>query len=189
MKEKVKIDDRYFPAEELNHNRKSYEALSRVLSNTFEFTSLFDAGCRDGKLLFEVYNQDQSKVVGGCDYFQWCLDAADPLVSPMMYQWDLRDRIEESSYDIVTCFEVAEHIDKDYCDVFLENLRLMTNKYMIITWSDSGGETQRQFDTHLQHLNPLKKDEVISVVGKYFNLETELSNKFLESSNKESIIF
>ena len=57
---------------------------------------------------------------------------------------------------------------------------------MIITWSDSGGENQREFDTHLQHLNPLKKDEVISVVAKYFNLETELSNKFLESSNKES---
>lgn len=186
MKEKVKIDDRYLPTEELNHNKKPYEALSRVLSNTFEFTSLFDAGCRDGQLLFEVYKQDQSKVVRGCDYFQWCLDAADPLVSPMVYQWDLRDRIEESSYDIVTCFEVAEHIDKDYCDVFLENLRLMTNKYMIITWSDSGGENQREFDTHLQHLNPLKKDEVISVVAKYFNLETELSNKFLESSNKES---
>ena len=186
MKDKVKIDDRYLPSEELNHNKKPYEALSRVLSNTFEYTSLFDAGCRNGQLLFEVYNQDQSKVVRGCDYFQWCLDAVDPLVSSMVYQWDLRDRIEESSYDIVTCFEVAEHIDKDYCDVFLENLRLMTNKYMIITWSDSGGETQRQFDTHLQHLNPLKKDEVISVVGKYFNLETELSNKFIESSNKES---
>lgn len=185
MKEKIKIDDRYFPTEELGHSKKPYESLCKILNNTFDFTSLFDAGCRDGKLLLELYNQDSSRELKGCDYFQWCLDAADPKISDIIYQWDLRDKIEESKYDIVTCFEVAEHIDKDYCDLFLENLRSLTNKYMILTWSDSGGENQREFDTHLQHLNPLSRNEVISVVSKYFNLETNLSDEILESSKKD----
>tara|TARA_A100001515_G_scaffold1473_2_gene1393 strand:- start:875 stop:1480 length:606 start_codon:yes stop_codon:yes gene_type:complete len=179
---KIDIDSRYFPEEELNHNQEPYVVLTKMLHEFFNFESLFDAGCRDGKLIEELKKFNPNTKLKGCDYFQWALDAADDSVKDSIYQFDLRDQINEEKHDLVTCFEVAEHIDVDYCDIFLENLRSVTGKYMVITWSDSGGENQREFDTHLQHLNPLQRHQVIEKVQKYFNYEETLTNEFLQRS-------
>lgn len=182
---KIDIDSRYFPEEELNHNQLPYISLTKILHDVFNFNSVFDAGCRDGKLIEELKKFDSNTKLRGCDYFQWALDAADDSVKNLIYRFDLRDQLDEEKYDLVTCFEVAEHIDVDYCDVFLENLKNVTGKYMVITWSDSGGENQREFDTHLQHLNPLQRDQVIEKVSKHFNYEESLTDKFLERSHGE----
>ena len=42
----------------------------------------------------------------------------------VVLEWDLRDKIEEEDYnvDFVQSFEVAEHIEEEYADIFLYNL-------------------------------------------------------------------
>ena len=62
MNEKVDIDSRYFPEEELNHNQEPYVILTKMLHEFFNFESLFDAGCRDGKLIEESKIQPKYKV-------------------------------------------------------------------------------------------------------------------------------
>jgi hypothetical protein len=183
MIEKVNIDERYVPSEELNQAQLPYTALAQVLHSCFDFESLFDVGCRNGKLLHELNKIDSSTKIAGCDYFQWAIDASETEIKPFVYRWDLRDEMKEDKFDLVTCFEVAEHIDEGYCDVFLSNLKSLTNKYLILTWSSAGGKNHPEVDDRCQHLNPLCRDDVLETVSKYFTLEENLTNEFIRQSN------
>jgi len=187
---KTKLEERYFQEEELGANSLPYKALATALKETFELTSVFDAGCRDAKLLKALFDLGINLDLAGCDYFEWAVNGADTHVKDLIFQHDLRDAISiKDKYDLVTCFEVAEHIDPEYCDVFLNNLKTISNKYVVLTWSESGGKDDREHDTHLQHLNPMKKEDVISVVGKHMKLNTTLTNQLLKNSNKPEFLW
>jgi len=181
--EKVKLEERYFQSEELKSDDAPYIALAKILKHNFAVNSIFDAGCRDAKLIKALYDLDSNLDINGCDYFDWTIENAHQDVKNLVYQHDLRDPLNvDKKYDIVTCFEVAEHIDKDYCDTFLNNLKNLSKKYVIITWSDSGGENDRIHDTHLQHLNPLGRNDVIDLVSRYMKLNESLTEMILEES-------
>ena len=186
---KINLDERYFPEEELGAIDTPYQQLADVLLETFSFESVFDAGCRNGKLIKALHAKNKDISVRGCDYFQWAVDDSDVSVKSFLNQWDLRDDISLASWfsevkktDVVTCFEVAEHIDPDFSEIFLENLKHLTGKYLILTWSDSGGENHREVDTHLQHLNPLTKEKVVEKVSKHFTLDEEMTQTVTQLS-------
>lgn len=183
---KVKLEERYFEQEELGASERPYQALAKALQETFTLTSIFDAGCRDAKLLKALNNLNLNLQLSGCDYFQWAVDSAEQEVKSFVFQHDLRDKLDiNNKYDLVTCFEVAEHIDPEYCDVFLNNLKSLSSKYVLLTWSEAGGENDRGNDTHLQHLNPLKRNDVIETVGKHMTLNQPLTEQFLKNSNEQ----
>lgn len=183
---KTKLEERYFQKEELGANSLPYKALATALKETFELTSVFDAGCRDAKLLKALFDLGINLDLAGCDYFEWAVNGADTQVKDLIFQHDLRDAISiENKYDLVTCFEVAEHIDPEYCDIFLNNLKTLSNKYVLLTWSETGGENDREHDAHLQHLNPLKVNDMIETVGKHMTLNQTLTDKFLKNSDKQ----
>jgi hypothetical protein len=63
----------------------------------------------------------------------------------------------------------------------LNNLKKLLNKYVIITWSNSGGENNREVDQHVQHLNPLSKEEYHELMKKNgFKFEKEKTNNLVE---------
>lgn len=188
---KILIDDRYFPNEELSHNKEPYIDLLFCIDTVFHtYSSLFDAGCRDGKLLEQVKIKHPNIFIRGCDYFKFAIDACDKSIKNDVFIWDLRDPfIEYKKYDLVISTEVAEHIDKDYCSVYLNNLKNLLNKYLIITWSNSGGENNKECDQHTQHLNPLTKEQYHEVMkNNGFKFEKNLTNKLIDCMNTKSNI-
>lgn len=189
---KIYIDDRYFPEEELNHSIASYIDFLYCMDEVFfSYSSIFDAGCRNGHLLNQIKIKHPEVIIGGCDYFKFAIDACPEIIKNDVYIWDLRDPILNlKKYDLVVSMEVAEHIDKDYCNIYLNNLKKLTNKYVIITWSSSGGENNIEFDTHLQHLNPLSKEQYHKVMkDNGFAYEHEKTNKLVEEMQKRSAVY
>lgn len=188
---KTDINNRYLPEEEINYDRSIFVGLCDIIKKlNIKRESVFDAGCRNGKFLSEFIKQNPSSIISGCDYFQWAIDACDDSVKPFVYRFDLRDKFEdETVFDLVICTEVAEHIDPDYCSIFLGNLRQKCKGKLIITWSSHGGERDRINDKNLQHLNPKKKTEYHAIMKENgFVLDKELSNKLLIEAYKDGRI-
>ena len=83
---------------------------------------VFDIGCGTGQWLDEYrkYNVLTKGVEGSKNAF---IEMSEETKDNVL-QWDLRDKIEEENYniDFVQSFEVAEHIEEEYADVFVHNL-------------------------------------------------------------------
>jgi len=92
--------------------------------NYFNPKYVLDVGCGSGQWLDEYrkYSIKTKGVEGSSNAWEVMSEETKKVVK----QWDLRDLIEESeedyNIDFVQSFEVAEHIEYVYADVFLHNL-------------------------------------------------------------------
>lgn len=108
---------------------------------------------------------------------------------------DIRDPLPEDllnkQFDIVVCTEVGEHIDPAYTTAFLENIKSLVGKYLIMTWSRHGGEKEKHKDPFHQHLNPLELEQFCNVMNDHgFLYDQNLtirSHQIIES--KQSFYF
>jgi len=153
-----------------------------------------DVGCSNGDLISLIKKQFKNISVSGIEYFEYHKKYADPSVLDSIHFIDIRDPLPENlkdkKFDIVICTEVGEHIDPDFCDTFLENIKSLTGKYLIMTWSSHGGINEPQFDPHHQHLNPLKLEDFFSLMNsKGFELNLPASNQLIVSSLNFSNFF
>ena len=93
----------------------------KIIEN-FNPKYVFDVGCGTGQWLDEYrkYNVLTKGVEGSRNAFIEMSDGTKEVV----LEWDLRDKIGEEDYniDFVQSFEVAEHIEEDYANVFIHNL-------------------------------------------------------------------
>lgn len=190
MKDKIYIDNRYFKEDEIRLDLKPYEDYYMCLDETFGLNginSVCDAGCANGPLLYHINKNHPNIDLLGLEYFEWQKEASDDSIKNKIIVHDLRDELNhEKKYDIINCTETGEHIDPDYADIFIENLKKICGKYLIISWSDTGGINDIKHDEHVQHLNPLKQNEVESLLISHgFTKNNELTNKFLTSSNNK----
>ena len=101
---------------------------------------VFDVGCGTGQWLDEYrkYNVLTKGVEGSSNAF---IEMSEKTKDNVL-QWDLRDKIEEEDYDVdfVQSFEVAEHIEKEYADVFVHNLIKDDPDIILLTAAPSGQE-------------------------------------------------
>jgi cyclopropane fatty-acyl-phospholipid synthase-like methyltransferase len=82
---------------------------------------VLDIGCGSGQWLDEYrkYNVLTKGVEGSSNAWNTMSDETKEVV----VEWDLRDKIEEDyNIDFAQSFEVAEHIEEEYADVFIHNL-------------------------------------------------------------------
>jgi hypothetical protein len=191
MKKKIQIDEKYFKEDEIRTNTKPYKDYYDCLNETFDLSlinSICDAGCANGPLLHQFKLNNPSIKILGLEYFDWQKEAADISIKENIIVHDLRDELDiNEKYDIVNCTETGEHIDPEFADVFLQNLKKVCGKYLIISWSDSGGINDIEHDEHVQHLNPLKTEEVDNLLKKHgFIKNNELTNKLLNSTQNKS---
>jgi hypothetical protein len=191
MKNKIQINDRYFPKDEIRTNLSPYYDYFECLSKTFNLSqteSFCDVGCANGPLLYFMKSRLPHMDIMGLEYFDWQKDAADPLIKENINVYDLRDEwMGDKKYDLVNCTETGEHIDPAYCDVFVENLKKVCKKYLIISWSDTGGANDREHDEHEQHLNPLTSGQVSNLLTRHgFTKNEMLTNKFIDESNNKT---
>ena len=192
MDDRVNINFRYIEDEEVRKDVIPYMSYAKCIINTFniqETNSFCDIGCATGHLIYYLKTFKSNLIVKGYEYFeyhkksQYCND----LIRDNIEIKDIRDKLPEDvdKYDIVNCSEVGEHIDKNYADILINNAKLLSNKYIIFTWSSHGGENERHCDPNHQHLNPLSREKYIQLMMNH-NLKPniELTKKFLNTSNK-----
>jgi hypothetical protein len=167
-KEKVDISTRYFAEEEVRVDENPYIAYYKALSSVFDFSkidSFCDVGCATGLLQFNVKKNNPQIDVCGFEFFQYHKDAANQQIKNTINIVDLREPLNHNKkYSLVNCTEIGEHIDKNCCVQFLNNLKNITDKFLVMSWSDSGGENDHANDPHHQHLNPLKYDEFVAMM-------------------------
>ena len=202
---KINIDNRYFPEEEIR-DPEPYKDYYSVLSSTFDLpkaNGLCDLGCATGWLLHFFKNDFPDKKVLGLEYFDWQKEAAPENIKSQIQISDLREPLDfDFKYDIVNCAEVGEHIEPEKTQVFLDNIKSLCNKYLIISWAEAGGDQEfltwnmatartaqttlsndREHDPNLQHLNPLKFPAVKELfLSQGFKYELNLSSDMLDHS-------
>ena len=104
-----------------------------AINDILEPRSVIDVGCATGDLVLCWREQFGILSYG----IEGSPEANEFFVCDGIYNWDLRDNWKEKKhtfercFDLVTCFEVAEHIEPEYATMFLNNLTMMSNKILL----------------------------------------------------------
>ena len=184
MEKKVNIEERYFENEEVRKNSNPYQAYYNCLKKTLNLNDtngILDVGCATGWLNYFFKKEYPDKKNLGLEYFQYHKNNADQSIKDLIKICDLRNELNlNEKFDVVNCTETAEHIDPEYCDVFINNLKRHCAKYLIVSWSNAGGENDREHDAHLQHLNPMDFNQVRELLESHgLNHQKDLSKKMI----------
>lgn len=100
-----------------------------AVEETLGPTSLIDVGCAIGDLVdvFLFHGVDAYGLEGTDNVAPWSL-----IPPARMHYHDLRMPIDlDRTFDLVTCFEVLEHIEPECSDMLLKNLTGMSNKLLV----------------------------------------------------------
>jgi hypothetical protein len=106
------------------------------LRDIFPCKSVIDVGCAVGDLVdgFLAMGLDAMGLEGA----KW---AMQHMMVPerKIIVHDLRLKLETSkSFDLVVCFEVAEHIEPEYADIFVDNLQALARHWIVISAAPPG---------------------------------------------------
>jgi hypothetical protein len=180
---KIELDKIYSPIGEIRKNSSPYDEYYQCLKSIFsldDINSFCDVGCATGYLVENMLNDCDSC---GIENFQYHKDNANVSVKECINIFDIRDNIQEDiKFDLVNCTEVAEHIDPKFLDVFLDNLKKITRKYLILTWSSV---YPKSLDAPPQHVSCLYFQDVKKLMEFWeFELDQEITDKFLDESFK-----
>ena len=193
MKEKINLDERYFPNEELYGEQKGiahYTPMFKAIESTFNLDGkvINDIGCREGWLLSLIKDHYPNTFINGFDYFPWMQDNCAPNVKKQYYIWDMRDDLTENFEgglaDLMISTEVGEHIDPDYADIYIQNMKhlLARNGCLIMSWCEIGG------DKHGQHVNPLNSFDFHKLMDKNgFEFDLEATKEFLQKCRENKV--
>lgn len=183
---KIDIDIMYPPSLEIRTSDSPYYEYYQCIKKVFnlsEVDSFCDVGCSTGHLIdfISTYN---SVDVAGIEYFQYQKDNASSTIQECVNILDIRDPFDiDTKFDIVNCTEVAEHVDPKYLHVFLDNIKKITGKYLILSWSDSYPPP----DAPPQHVSPLPLSDVKLIMEswgfEYLSDETNLFNSEAKQYN------
>jgi hypothetical protein len=146
--------------------------LANSLGNLFKGNLVIDLGCGEGKYVYALRHQKDTLAYGidgnpsTARNNPFCLvrDLTEPLPQSII---DF-DKSVESSYNglCVLSLEVGEHIPKELCNVFVNNIKVYEPKIIVISWAipGQGGDG---------HVNELPNQEVIKMFSEYeYDVET-----------------
>lgn len=108
-----------------------------AIKEVFNPLTVIDVGCATGDLVAEFNNMG---------ILAMGLEGAEAVLPHLVVSksivvvWDLRKYLSLSifnpldwahAFGLVTCFEVAEHIEPEYADIFVTNLTILSNKILL----------------------------------------------------------
>jgi SAM-dependent methyltransferase len=110
-------DDAFF--EEMRGMKiEAYRNVAKILDRNLAFQSVFDIGCGAGQLLQEFAKLGKRCV--GCEYSEAGIRRAGETIT--VFHADAGKEIHLSQhFDLVTCVEVAEHLDRRCSNQLVEN--------------------------------------------------------------------
>jgi SAM-dependent methyltransferase len=137
--------------------------LEKILGTlqTFEFKSLIDIGCGDGKVLIEVAKRFQGKRLVGTDYSEKSLQFARAFAPQLTWQTKTDEK-----FDGFVLVEVLEHINPAEMESFLDSIcnNLNPGGFGIITTPCVNVPINPK---HYQHFN---KEKIDATLGKHFEI-------------------
>ena len=97
------------------------KSITELIYDKFKPKSVVDFGCGSGSYLYFFSKLGVNKLKG----FEGSQNAIELALIDKKYidRCDITKKIElDETYDVCVCFEVAEHLDEDCVDMFLDNL-------------------------------------------------------------------
>ena len=163
----VWLDSNYLPENEVRTDNKPYEALYNSLFKLNEFRqiqSFIDVGCSSGNLVDLVSTNFPAIECAGIETFVFLKNAAPLNVIEKIFLEDLRFPLinKYPKFELAMCLEVAEHIDPNSLDDFIDNLKQLSSRYLVMSWSSSYPPP----DAPPQHLAPLNKFQYKKIMRK-----------------------
>lgn len=139
------------------------------------FTTLLDAGCGEGRLLFELEKTSPHKTLVGIDISERALHFARGFTKKSTFTThDIISSPTEEKFEVCTSIEVIEHIPPEHIPQYVENIAksLQTGGVLIITTPTDNYPVHRK---HYQHFNATKLGDLLAP---HFNVtETIFLNK------------
>ncbi len=121
------------------------------------FSSVLDAGCGNGMNLANVVRYFKPLRFAGLDISREALKRVKGVLPQgEYYQIDIQHDSLNSSFDLVLCCDVLEHLEDDIS--CLENISKMSNKYVLV--STLTGKIKKS-EAEVGHLRNYTKDELI----------------------------
>lgn len=167
----------YFKASRFGGAEQWDYKLSDAIFKTFKPKSVVDFGC--GKGLFLKYFVDKKiKTLG----FEGSINAIKQLIIPSKYVYhkDLRKIIEapNKKFDIAISFEVAEHIEKEFAAIYINNLISFSDKIIFTAYPPG------MSDRHPHHPN----EQPIEYWHKLFNFYGYVENKKMTNKLRVEVL-
>ena len=107
--------------------------MCNAIIDTFEIpplSTIIDVGCAIGDFVDGFYERGYK--ARGIEGSGAAMEFVLPRVVDKVIRWDLRKRIPGfGRYDLCICLEVAEHIEPEYTETFLDNLCLLSDKILM----------------------------------------------------------
>lgn len=150
----------------------------------WDFDSLLDVGCGDGRFLYELHKAMPEKSLSGIDFSESPLRFARAFNPDLEF---LRGNIAEDrglmtkKYDAITLVEVIEHIPGDQLGAFIEGVarRLNPSGRLLLTTPTDNIPVSKK---HYQHFNLQKLEQLL---GERFTItRTEYFHKPLAGMDK-----
>jgi ubiquinone/menaquinone biosynthesis C-methylase UbiE len=129
----------------------------RALERAEEITSVLDVGCGEGTITWQLAEWLPRAQIVGIDFSAAGIDCGRARYSlpNLTYEHDVESRRMSERFDMVTAFEVLEHID-DW-QSFLARMAAAANKYVLLSFPTG---RMRAFEVHVGHFRNYKKGEV-----------------------------
>ena len=104
------------------------EIVCTAVNDVFEPDSVIDVGCGIGEYV-QYFENNLGIPAWGIEGSGACLPY---LVSDKVMILDMRiKQIDRLCSDLVVCFEVLEHIEEEYSDIFIENLTNLSDHILV----------------------------------------------------------
>lgn len=159
-----------------------YLRWSHVLKNAKIGQTILDFGCGSGEMLEVFYrNKYRPAKYLGLDIRQKTIDENNEKFAKLDFAefrcYDLCAEIDlEQTFDIITCFEVIEHIGHENADTFLDNIAFHCNENTRVYLSTPNYDPQVGAAAN----HTLKKADGTTEIGEWdhFELQKKLSEYF-----------
>lgn len=173
-----KLYDKNFFIDSNKLKVSSAQKLAKIINENFIFHSVFDIGCGIGLYLNEFFKLN--KEVLGCDF---SLDGIgmSPKEFTIFYADITKPIILNRKYDLVICFEVAEHINERYSAQLVSNC-IKNGKIILFTAAVPG-------QGGVGHINEKPKLFWIKLFKKFnFEYNENLSRKVRTIMESDDIV-
>jgi SAM-dependent methyltransferase len=111
-------------------HRHKYRLILGLLGS-IDFRTVLDVGCGSGTLLEAVSSRFSGLTLSGVDVSENALEAAAMRMPGDFQVLDLGREYLKSSFDLVLCCDVLEHIEDDRRAIM--HLRKMTRRYLLVS--------------------------------------------------------
>jgi len=150
---KVKFDKDYFDKHYADWNQEGYYNYAYQIYNYFHPNRILDVGCGLGYWIYafqKLWNKGIPEVFG-CDISEYAIKEAN---FNLQGNFTHICSITELDYcdnfaDLVTCFDVLEHVPKKDSEKAIQELKRVSSKYILCSICFKGDRNEKKDKTHI----------------------------------------